>query len=182
MRPTVAWLLFDLNGTLLDPAERASELKQAVTLAMADTLSGGYRPFGEFLPEPPEPKLFDDVVDGLDELAARYHLAVLTNSAAEEAYERLDATGVVDRFEFIAGTDEVEAFKPHPTVYRHGVERTNAHPDDVTMVTAHPWDILGASRVGLQTAYLAREADWPTMLDEPDWQAPDLRVLAAVLP
>ena len=55
MRATVAWLLFDLNGTLLDPGERADELKQAVTLAMADTLSGGYRPFGAFLPEPDRP-------------------------------------------------------------------------------------------------------------------------------
>lgn len=57
------WVVFDLNGTLLDPAGLAAELPpplcteatglalldDSVLQAMADTLVGGYRPFSEYL-------------------------------------------------------------------------------------------------------------------------------------
>jgi FMN phosphatase YigB (HAD superfamily) len=177
----VNWLFFDLNGTLLDPGDGKDELQQAVTLAMAETLLASYRPFSDFILNPPEPKLFDDVRAGLDDLAGRYRLAVLTNSGGEEAFEKLTATGIADRFEFVAGSDEVEAFKPHPDVYELGIERTGARPDDIALVAAHAWDLLGAAHAGMRTAYLARDGDWPEMLDEPDWQAPDLLALAATI-
>src|SRR4051812_36964997 len=70
----VTRLLFDLNGTLLDPGEKSDELKQAVTLAMAETLSGGYRPFSDFMPNPPEPKLFGDVRAGLEALREGFRM------------------------------------------------------------------------------------------------------------
>jgi 2-haloacid dehalogenase len=178
----VNWLLFDLNGTLLDPGDKKDELQQAVTLAMAETLLGSYRPFSDFLLVPPEPKLFEDVRAGLDELGERYRLAVLTNSGGDEAHEKLSSTGIADRFEFIAGADEVEAFKPHRSVYELGIERTGAHPDDIALVAAHAWDLLGAANAGVHTAYLARDGDWPEMLDEPDWNAADLVALADSLP
>jgi 2-haloacid dehalogenase len=177
----VTWLLFDLNGTLLDPGEKKEQLKAAVTLAMAETLTGEYRPFSEFLPNPPDPRLFDDVEEGLRELAGRYQLAVLTNSSADEAHEKLEAVGIAELFEFVAGTDEVEAFKPDPSVYQLGVERTGMRPDDIVLVAAHPWDLLGAQRAGMQTAYLARDGEWPDALDEPDFQAADLIDMAAAL-
>jgi 2-haloacid dehalogenase len=178
----VNWLLFDLNGTLLDPGDKKEQLEQAVTLAMAETLMGVYRPFSDFILEAPEPELFDDVAEGLDLLAARFRLAVLTNSSGDEAHERLTATGIAERFEFVAGTDEVEAFKPDPSVYQLGIERTGAHPDDITLVAAHAWDLLGAAHAGMHTAYIARDGDWPEMLEEPDWQVDDLTALAALLP
>jgi HAD superfamily hydrolase (TIGR01509 family) len=178
----MAWLLFDLNGTLLDPGDKLPELKQAVTLAMATTLSGdGYRPFSDFIPDPPDPKLFDDVEDGLAKLGARHRLAVLTNSSRDDAEQKLEATGIRDCFEFVAGTDEVRVFKPHPRVYELGIERTGVDYDQFVMVAAHPWDLLGARRAGLLTAYLARDRSWPEMLDRPDWEAPDLQELAPQL-
>ena len=53
-----AWIAFDLNGTLLDPAALLDEqhadlarraLDDAVLQAMADTLTGEHRPFPEYL-------------------------------------------------------------------------------------------------------------------------------------
>jgi 2-haloacid dehalogenase len=113
----VSWLLFDLNGTLLDPGD--------------------------------------------------------------EAESKLEATGIRAFFDFVAGTDEVEAFKPDPRVYALGLERAGS--DDVWMVAAHAWDLMGAARAGMRTAYLARLQPWPGMLDEPAAQAPDLEALASVL-
>src|SRR3954452_21428746 len=56
----MAWALFDLNGTLLDPGgigEPAGlgadaslrALDEAILHSMAESLSGGYRPFSDFL-------------------------------------------------------------------------------------------------------------------------------------
>ena len=177
----MSWLLFDLNGTLLDPGDKSEELKQAVTLAMAETLSGGYRPFSEFIADPPEPKLFDDVRRGLEALSERFRLAVLTNSSRNEATQKLEATGVAGLFEFVAGTDEVRAFKPDPRVYALGIERTAAHAAEIWMVAAHAWDLLGARRAGMRCAYLARSGAWPQALDRPDAEAPDLGSLDALL-
>jgi 2-haloacid dehalogenase len=177
----VTWLLFDLNGTLLDPGDKLPDLKQAVTLSMAETLSGGYRPFSEFIPDPPEPRLFGDVEAGLDALAQSHRMAVLTNSGRDEATEKLEATGILDRFEFVAGSDEVQAFKPHPRVYALGVDRTGADRSDICMVAAHAWDLVGARRSGLRSAYLARTQPWPAMLDEPDYSSAELVGLAARL-
>jgi 2-haloacid dehalogenase len=177
----VSWLLFDLNGTLLDPGDKSEELKQAVTLSMAETLSGGYRPFSEFIPDPPEPKLFDDVAPGLEMLRDRFRLAVLTNSASDEAEKKLEATGVRGLFEFVAGTDEVQAFKPDRRVYALGLARAGVDAGDACMVAAHAWDLLGAQRAGMRTAYLERARPWPAMLDDPDYRAPDLRALAELI-
>ena len=177
----MSWLLFDLNGTLLDPGDKSQELQQAVTLAMAETLSGGYRPFSDFIPDPPEPKLFDDVAPGLGSLHERFRLAVLTNSSTTEAEEKLEATAIRAQFEFIAGTDAVRAFKPDPRVYALGIERTGAAPRDVWMVAAHAWDMLGAQRAGMRTAYLERVRPWPSMLEAPDLRAPDLEALSALI-
>lgn len=70
---TLRWVVFDMNGTLLDPGTidralgRAGDgavarvaLRRAVTHAMALTLAGGYRPFAEIL----EAALANEGLDG----------------------------------------------------------------------------------------------------------------------
>lgn len=68
-----AWIAFDLNGTLLDPAALlgigreemgAAALDDAVMQAMADTLAGEHRPFPEYLRAALERRLKTDCADG----------------------------------------------------------------------------------------------------------------------
>jgi hypothetical protein len=40
----VGVIAFDVNGTLLDPADQAEQLQSATRLAMAHTLAGDFRP------------------------------------------------------------------------------------------------------------------------------------------
>jgi len=181
------WLLFDLNGTLLDPGEALPALADAITLAMALTFVGEYRDFGELQRavfarhgvDAPSPRLFDDVAPGLERLsAAGSGLAVLTNSAAKDAQEKLAATGVADRFSHVIGTDAVGAFKPDARVYRHALEVVGCDPGAACMVAAHEWDLTGAANLGIRTAYLARDGRAPA-LHEPTWQAGSLAELLA---
>ena len=50
------------------------------------------------------------------------------------------------------------------------------------MVAVHPWDLHGAARAGLATAWLDRTgAPWPEVFTPPTHTAADLPALAAQL-
>jgi 2-haloacid dehalogenase len=181
------WVLFDLNGTLLDPGGvgeplglsregSLAALDDAILGSMAETLSGSYRPLPDFLraalvlragtesgiedamKRARAMPAYPDCTPALEQLrSAGVTTGVLTNSARETAEAALGAAGLLDRFDVVAGSDEVEAFKPDPRVYRLSLERTGAAPHEVCMVASHWWDLMGAARVGMRTAWVERD-------------------------
>lgn len=180
-------------------------LDDAVMAGMTATLTGSYRPFAELLRaalerrarlEGLDASLVDNALDltkrmppypevpgALDLLRARgVRLAVLSNSAVENAGAALERAGLRDRFELVAGTDAVKAFKPDPRPYRHALEQLGVAAEEVTMVAAHWWDVEGAKRAGLRTAWVARrERILRTTVPEPDVRGEDVRDVAAAL-
>ncbi len=215
---TLEWVLFDMNGTLLDPgtidrvlgraesdpiADRA--LGDAVTYAMALTIAGDYRPFAEILEaalaralageHDGETRLrqamdaagrldpYPDVTGALERLSsAGIRTAVLTNSARTSAEENLRSVGLRERFAAVIGTDEVELFKPDLRVYRHAASRLDADPARSCLVSAHEWDLLGAARAGLRTAWVSRaERDALGVPPRFDFRGDDLLEIAEAL-
>lgn len=163
----MALVLFDLNGTLLDPGNRADALHSAIRLAMAHTLAADFRPFAELLeasgssvPEEMDP--FPDVASGLDRLRdAGHRLAVVTNSARRTGEQHVERAGLGDAFERVVGVDEVGAYKPDGRVYAYALEQLGAAAGDSWFVAAHDWDIVGAANAGLRTAFVARGGPEP---------------------
>lgn len=198
----MALVLFDLNGTLLDPAATGDPvlpkaLPLAVEMAMAHTLAGRFEPFADLVAAAlghhgagdPEASVrrarrmppFPDVAGGLDRLAAAGHrLVVLTNSAVDTAEDGLTAAGLRDRFEAVVGSDDAESYKPATGVYRGAVERLGRRGEEPWLVAAHWWDILGAAAAGLHTGYVARKGPLPPGVAA-DATAPDLDGIAAAL-
>jgi 2-haloacid dehalogenase len=206
------WVLFDMNGTLLDPTGIAAALsphgrhqdlveegfREALLQSMADTLSGGYRPLPEYLRAALQRRLlmagegaerldaamqkasamdpFPEAAEALDRLrVGGLELAVVTNSATDSAEASLERAGLRDRFAVVAGSDAVRVFKPHPEVYRYGLAMVGATPAEACMVAAHGWDLMGAKRVGLATAWVSRtERHLLATLPAPDVCADDL--------
>jgi 2-haloacid dehalogenase len=185
------WVLFDMNGTLLDPAgigeplglsaeESLGLLDETIMHSMAETLSGGERPFGELLQSTLARRAelagagegavaaamdraarmpaYPDAAAAIARLAdAGLHVGVLTNTPTPRAEPALEAAGLRDALELVVGSDETGAFKPHPQVYGRGVERTGAPAGEVCMVATHGWDLLGAHRAGMRTAWVRRK-------------------------
>ena len=151
------WAVFDLNGTLLDPAGiGAAALDRAILAALTLNHVGEYRRFPELLeaggataggpmPAYPEAGRALDVLAG-----AGLGLAVLTNSPTDVAEAGLRAAGLRERFAHVVGTDQVGVFKPDGRVYRHGLSVIGAEPGDATMVAAHWWDLRGARAAGMR--------------------------------
>ncbi|CAA9466870.1 MAG: hypothetical protein AVDCRST_MAG38-948 [uncultured Solirubrobacteraceae bacterium] len=163
----MALILFDLNGTLLDPGPELEPLRAAVRLAMAHTLADDFRPFAELLEAvggtvPDAMPAFPDVPEGLDALRRQGHrLAVLTNSAGATGERHLDAAGLRGSFERVIGVDEIGAYKPDLRTYAHAIARLGAAAHDSWLVAAHDWDLIGARGAGLRTAFLARGGPRP---------------------
>ncbi len=158
----MALVLFDLNGTLLDPGPLKATLQQAVRLAMAHTLAGDVRPFAELIEAaggevPQAMPAFHDVAPGLDRLRAHGHrLAVVTQSAGATGEQHLSGAGILDRFERVLGTDAVGAAKPDRRVYAHALQALGATAGDTWFVAAHDWDVIGAHGAGLRTVFVDR--------------------------
>jgi len=201
----VRWVAFDLNGTLLDPAGAVPgepdlgrrALTDAVVLAMATNAVGEYRDFADFVAAALSRRLdgseleeavkrastlppFPDAERALGRLAdAGLRIAVVTNSAGEAAGQALGAAGLRDPVDAVVGTDATGAFKPDLRVYRAAEERLEAGGDEICLVAAHAWDLLGASHAGWRTAWVGHlEGRLTTTIPEPDVAAPTLERVA----
>jgi 2-haloacid dehalogenase len=163
-------VLFDLNGTLLDPGKQLPVLQRAVQLAMAHTLAGDFRPFGELLQAaggevPDEMPAYDDAAPALGRLdEAGHRLAVLTNSERATAEQQLARAGIDTAFERVIGTDEIGAYKPERGVYLRALELLGADGAEAWLVAAHDWDLVGAHNAGLRTAFVDRGLPAPSTI------------------
>jgi 2-haloacid dehalogenase len=124
-----------------------------------------------------------DVPEGLRRLAdAGMRMATLTNGAAEVAEKLLERAGLSNLVERRLSVDEVRRWKPAPEPYRHAARELAVSPGACALVAVHPWDIDGAKRAGLQTAWLNRKRDlYPDFFEQPDATAETLGGLAEAL-
>lgn len=74
-----------------------------------------------------------------------------------------------DIFRSFITVDGLKCFKPDPRTYAHLVEQSGkkGHPGDVWVVSANPFDVVGAKAAGLKTAFIDRPSrGWIDRLDE----------------
>ncbi|KAI0449921.1 haloacid dehalogenase [Xylaria acuta] len=74
-----------------------------------------------------------------------------------------------DMFRSLVTVDSLKCFKPDPRTYAHLVEQAGkkGHATDVWVVSANPFDIVGAKGAGLQAAFIDRPGKgWIDRLDE----------------
>ena len=123
---------------------------------------------------------FKDVADGLYRLKnAGFLMVVLSNGNLEAINEQLDFAGINQFFDRIFSIQSIGKFKPHPATYAYVLDRMEIATDKAMMVAAHPWDVLGASRAGLQTAFISRPGKFNYPLAPSyDYSADDLMLLA----
>ena len=182
-----------------------SVLDQTVLQSMVDTMTGEFRPFAEYMRAALAHRaallgLGDDAVeagmaaaaalpaypDAADALArlrvAGHTPGAVTNSAADAARAALGEAGLLEQLDAVVGADAVGAYKPDPRVYRTRSRSSASTAGETWFVAGHWWDVAGAKRAGLRTAWIARdEGELLTSAPEPDVRAADLAEAAAAL-
>jgi 2-haloacid dehalogenase len=103
---------------------------------------------------------------------AGFRILALTNGSEELTRTLLEGAGLYGHFDALLSCDEIRVSKPHASVYMMARQR---EPDELWMVAAHAWDVAGAARAGLGTAWVSgKEHIYPATFPSPDVQAPDL--------
>ncbi len=99
-----------------------------------------------------------DVKEGIQLLRdAGIRVAALTNGSAATTGKMFAGAGLEDAIEKFISIEEVKQWKPAAAVYLHAAKQLDLAPADLALVAAHDWDIDGASKAGLTTAYIARK-------------------------
>jgi 2-haloacid dehalogenase len=111
-----------------------------------------------------------DVPGGIRALrAAGHRLATLSNGAASVAGGLLARAGIRDQFDALLSVEDAGAWKPARAAYHYAADRLRMPPAEATLVAVHPWDIDGAARAGLRTAWINRTgAPYPAHLISPE--------------
>lgn len=124
-----------------------------------------------------------DVPDGLRALRATgRRLVTLSNGSAQVAERLLGAAGVREEFDGLLSVEDAGVWKPAAGAYAHAARRCGTEPADMLLVAVHPWDIDGAARAGLATAWVDRTgAPYPGYFRRPTHTVAELGQLAGLL-
>ncbi|MDQ0261784.1 haloacid dehalogenase type II [Sinomonas atrocyanea] len=127
--------------------------------------------------------LHADVADAVRSLrAAGYRLVTLTNGSAKVAEQLFAAAGILGAFEKLLSVEDAPNWKPHPSSYAFAAQACGARAEDMALVAVHPWDIHGAARAGLRTAWVNRDGGpYPSHFAAPDVVVSSLSELEAAL-
>jgi 2-haloacid dehalogenase len=181
----------------------AVDLWLAETLrdAFAWSLAGGYRPLKEVLEAtlprtlsalglPAGPAHRGAVLHSMTELdaapgageacaalrTAGWRIFALTNGSEESTADLLNRVGLLGHFDVLLSTDRVGKIKPHQEVYEMARRRAGSDGNEgrLWVVSGHAWDVAGAARASLRTAWLSRsEGQYLAVYPKPDVIARD---------
>ncbi|HUW79087.1 MAG TPA: haloacid dehalogenase type II [Candidatus Nanopelagicaceae bacterium] len=127
--------------------------------------------------------LHPDVVGAVRALkASGFRLATLSNGPTQVAEKLFRATGIREEFEMLLSVEDAPGWKPSRAAYEYAANACGVEPDRMLLAAVHPWDIHGAVRAGLRTAWINRTGDsYPRYFNAPDITILDLEGLASIL-
>jgi HAD superfamily hydrolase (TIGR01549 family) len=90
-------------------------------------------------------------------LHGRATVGIVSNNHTPEQKEKMAAIGIGPYVDFLLTSEDAEAEKPDPVIFRRALERAAAGPQDAVMVGDN-WstDIVGARALGLRSIWLNR--------------------------
>lgn len=121
---------------------------------------------------PPHP----DVVSGLEKLKSTgFRLFTLTNSPPHVVEAQLNNSSLAGYFENSFSVDAVRKFKPAAEVYQMAARELGVPIEQIRLVAAHDWDVVGALNAGCAAAFIARPGKvLNPLLPKPDIVGKDL--------
>ncbi|MEO6827492.1 MAG: haloacid dehalogenase type II [Microbacteriaceae bacterium] len=127
--------------------------------------------------------LHPDVVEGVHALArGGLRLLTLSNGSTEVAEKLLSDAGIRDEFSMLLSVEGGSQWKPAESAYEVAFAATGLAAQEMVLVAVHPWDIHGANRAGMRTAWINRDDEpYPSYFASPDLVARSITELAESL-
>ena len=109
-------------------------------------------------------------------------LVTFSNGAAIVALRLLERARLGEYFERALSVEDAGVWKPAPGAYAYAAQQCNVETIDMMLAAVHPWDIDGANRAGLGTAWINRTgATYPDYFTPPTIEATSVLHLAQLL-
>ena len=106
-------------------------------------------------------------------------LVTLSNGATSVADRLLTSARIRDQFERLLSVEDAGAWKPSRLAYAYAATECGVDPAEMVLVASHPWDVDGARRAGLRSAWVNRsEAPYPETFLSPTYTVRTLDDLA----
>lgn len=103
---------------------------------------------------------YDDVKPSLMMLQEKgIKTIAVSNSSLEMIKQQLSNADIIHLFDAYYSVDAVNTYKPFPNIYEYVVKKESLKPNNTLMVATHDWDLFGAKKVGLKTAYIERKRE-----------------------
>ncbi len=101
---------------------------------------------------------YEDVLPALEILKEKnIRLVAVSNSSLAMMKEQLSNAGIIDKFDSYYSVDQVKRYKPFKAIYQFAAEQEGLKTEDIVMIATHDWDLFGAKKAGLRTAYIKRK-------------------------
>jgi len=94
----------------------------------------------------------------------------VSNSSLEMMKEQLTNAGILDLVDSYYSVDAVSKYKPFRDIYEFVANEEKLLVSEVVMVATHDWDLFGAKKSGLTTAYIKRK----NVIYNPFYAQPDI--------
>jgi putative hydrolase of the HAD superfamily len=129
------------------------------------------------------PFVYDDTFSVLDKLKDHYQLVLLTNGSPSLQQTKLEITPeIAPYFDRIVVSGAFGKGKPDPSIFEHVLKETGTSAQEALMVGDNLLtDILGASKVGIQSVWINREGKQPIPDIHPTFEIKHLTELLSVL-
>ncbi len=109
-------------------------------------------------------------------------LVTLTNGSTQVSEQLFTQAGIRDQFETLLSVEDAGIWKPARASYEYAARTCGTDLADMLLVAVHPWDIDGAARAGLATAWIDRSGTpYPASFTRPSLRATSLIDLAQQL-
>lgn len=110
----------------------------------------------------------------LRDLGASLH--AFSNGVASDVTQLLAHAGLNDLIGEVVSADEIATFKPDPKLYSHFAKRVGAETNNMWLVSSNPFDVIGATACGWQSAWVQRR---DTTVFDP-WEFKPTRIIKSL--
>jgi len=177
----IAEVLIEADGWGYRPAERPHDITTNLAWQVPPTLDDVTAHWNSHFPS--LAVAMDGAIETLETLQTLgLALGVVTNGTVRVQEQKLDVLGLRRYFQAVVVSEAIGVKKPHPAIFQYALAGVESAAEHAWFVGDHPEnDILGASRAGLQTVWLAGVQTWPAEHALPHYQIGSLRELAPLI-
>ncbi|SES42654.1 HAD family hydrolase [Psychrobacillus sp. OK032] len=129
------------------------------------------------------PFIYEETFEVLDQLKGKYTLLLMTNGSPSLQNTKLEISPeIAPYFDHILISGAFGKGKPDPSIFAHALDLVGLHPEEALMVGDNLMtDILGASKIGMQSVWINREDKVTSDEVKPTYTIANLRELLAIL-